>query len=244
MTSETMTFAKAGDLLRRYRPTILHAEGGPPLARVGTPGAHHDAGLTDDGVLIITGSNSLYDYSAYNLRPLRTLARFRHMPEIERLTADGLPLEAYHRGFLLHAARVLNFLGREKPRFIVGHSLGAAAAQILGTALDVPTIAFASPQVVKRRFLKPYAFRQPDHPQWNVFNIAWKQDLVARGYRLTGLRCLGHRKMLDLESWNIGIDHFVDDYLRLLDLDASKGADRLVPVSWRVAGYPLPSTLV
>lgn len=242
--TQMMTFARAGGLLKTYRPSILHHPGAPALARVSARETNQDVGLTHDGVLIITGSNNLKDYLWYNLRPLRTLSRFRKLPELDRLTSELLPVHAYHGGFLLHAARVLQFLGRDRPSFIIGHSLGAASAQILGTALNVPTIAFASPQVVKRRFLKAAPFREADHPQWAVFNIAWKQDLVARGYRQTGLRCLGHRKLLDMECWNLGIAHFVEDYLRLLEGDASKGPARAVPEHWRVPGYPLPERLV
>ncbi len=228
MTAPQLTFTRAAELLTEHRKAILKGDPGHALRRVSGAGKHIDAGLTAaDNALIITGSNSLQDYLFYNLRPLRPL---RRMPEIDRLTTD-IPRWAYHKGFLLHAARILTFLGEDRPDMIVGHSLGAATAQILGTALAVPTICFASPQVVKRRILKEARFRAADHPQWNVFNVAWNQDFVTRGYRLTGLRSLGRRVSLDLGSWNIGIDHFVEDYQRLLALDQARETPQL-PLAW------------
>ncbi len=228
MARVPLTFDRAGELLEVHRDAILDGRNGGALRRVSRAGRHVDAALTADGnVLIITGSNSWQDYLFYNLRPFRPVPR---MPEIDRLTTD-IPLTHYHKGFLLHAARILKFLGDDRPDQIVGHSLGAAAAQILGTALAVPTICFASPQVVKRRILTEDRFRAADHPQWNVFNVAWDQDFVTRGYRLTGLRALGRRVSLDLGSWNIGIDHFVADYRRLLALDRASGHP-LLPEAW------------
>ncbi|MEM6897288.1 MAG: hypothetical protein AAF576_07885, partial [Pseudomonadota bacterium] len=169
------------------------------------------------------------DYWKYNFRP----NRFVRITEARRRIADSIGYDNLHQGFLLHAAEVLQWLGPRTPSFIVGHSLGAASAQILGTALNVPAITFAAPQVVRRRFLTRPAFRKISHPQWNIFNVAWKQDFVTKGYRFLGLRCLGFRKELDLESTNIGIDHFAKDYQRLLKKDADKGEAREVPEDWR-----------
>ena len=233
-----LTFMRAAELLELTRPDILAGTPGAHLARVSEKGKNIDAALTTGNVMLITGSSNLQDYLFYNLRPLRPLPS---MTEIDRICQD-LPRRAYHKGFLLHAARILRFLGSARPDYIVGHSLGAASAQILGTALNVPTICFASPQVVKRRFLKAARFRQADHPQWKVFNVAWEQDFVTRGYRMTGLRALGHRVELDLESQNIGIDHFVRDYKRLITADAAGAAPKL-PKHWPDPSYPLPPQL-
>lgn len=240
MTQETvLTFEEAAALLRRYRQTILHEADEPGLARRSAKAARQDVGLTETGVLIVTGSNDWRDYLFYNLRPNRSVPP---MPELDRLVTPDLPLRAYHQGFLLHAARVLAFLGDDRPTFIIGHSLGAATAQILGTVLDVPTIAFAAPQPVRRRFLKAAPLRDRAHVQWNTFNIAWRQDFVTRGFRLLGFRCLGHRKVLDLDHNNLGIDHFMDDYARLLRADAARGEARVVPDRWRTA-LDLPDRL-
>ena len=186
--------------------------------------------------LVVTGSRNVKDYLYYNFRPNRSLRRTPELEELQR--KSGFPERAYHRGFLFHAARVLRFLRGRTPAFIIGHSLGAASAQILGTALEIPTICFASPQVVKKRFLEGPP-RKDQHPQWNVFNVAWNKDFVTRGYRLTGLRSLGHRVILKNGTVNLGIDHFVLDYARLIYMDSEK-AEQKLPKFWRVPGYPVP----
>lgn len=231
-----VTFERAGDLLANptFRDAIVAGDRVAGLKRV-AKSTEAQAALTDDNVLIITGSNSLTDYTRYNLRP----NRFVRITDSRRRITNKIPYSNFHQGFLLHAAEVLQFLGSDVPDFIVGHSLGAASAQILGTALEVPTITFAAPQVVRRKFLDQPALREGDHPQWNIFNVAWKQDFVTRGYRLTGLRCLGYRVVLDLESLNLGIDHFAEDYQRLLRKDA-ESAKPLVPTEWRDPSYTPP----
>ena len=199
------------------------------------------ARLRHPNTLVITGSRNAKDYLYYNFRPNRSLPP---MPELkELLKSDGapdkFPERAYQRGFLLHAARVLRFLKGRTPDFIIGHSLGAASAQILGTALEVPTICFASPQVIKKRFLEGPP-REKEHAQWNVFNVAWNKDFVTRGYRLTGLRALGHRVILRNDrAFNLGIDHFVTDYAKLVYMDSEK-VDQKLPDKWRDPDYPVP----
>lgn len=230
---------EAAKLLLDHREQILLGEVGDTLARISVAGTHVDAGITKTRrVLIITGSDSWQDYMFYNLRPWRPLP---NVPEIDRLCRD-FPEQAFHRGFLLHAARVLSFVGDEIPEYIVGHSLGAAAAQILGTALRVPTIALASPQVIKRRFLEPEPVRRRDHPQWNVFNIVWAQDFVTRGYRMAGMRALGHRTVVDFEHRNPGIDHFVEHYRDLVIADTLSPTPRL-PNVWPDPTHALPTRL-
>lgn len=213
MTPSSYSLLKAARLLQETRPFILGGQKNHLLSDVTAKGGKVAAGLTQDNILVITGSRGVRDYAFYNFRPLRPLPDMR---EIDEIVTDELPKKAYHKGFLLHAARVKAFLGDRKPAFIIGHSLGAASGQILGTHLRVATIGLASPQVVKRRFLKPPALRASGHPQWHAFNMAWKEDLVSRGYRATGLRCLGHRVVVAPTRPNFGIDHFVKDYERLI----------------------------
>lgn len=88
-----------------------------------------------DGTLVIPGSNEISDYTDFNLRVRKTLH------------TDG---RKYHGGFLTHAKAVLKWVDSNgfKPQRITGHSLGAASAQIVGSALGKPTVAFASPKVL------------------------------------------------------------------------------------------------
>ncbi|MEM9319075.1 MAG: hypothetical protein AAGA70_08710 [Pseudomonadota bacterium] len=231
----TLAFEKAAELLKESRDEIVSGRLGNMLSRVTSREQNVGAGLTKNGkILIVTGSRGVPDYLFYNLRPIRDLPP---MNEVEELT-QILPRHVYHQGFLTHAARILNFLGDERPEFIIGHSLGAAAAQILGTALNLPAICFASPQVVARHALEPAPLREHTHPQWNVFNVAWKQDFVTRGYRLIGYRSLGFRVEVDLQSWNIGIDHFVTHYQELLEND--RKGDKKIPENWIDAAVEPP----
>lgn len=227
-------------LLLDTREDILKGRTGEHLARVSEKGKEVDAGLTPDNILVITGSSNVQDYLFYNLRPWRPLP---DMPEIDRLTSKDLPINAFHKGFLLHAARILRLLKDDRPEFIIGHSLGAAAAQILGTGLAVPTVCLAPPQVVKRKFLKPQALRSKEHPQWNVFNFAWKQDFVTHGFRWFGMRSLGHRVVVDSKKRNVGIDHFVTDYQDLI-VAASASPTSGLPTSWPDPGFEPATRLV
>ncbi len=240
MTRPQLSLLRAAELLQDTRKDILAGNLGAHLRQVSAKGQHVDAGLTTHGnVLIVTGSDSWQDYLFYNLRPLRPLPP---MAEIDQLTTHELPKRAYHKGFLLHAARIKRFLGDHKPDHIVGHSLGAAASQILGAALGSPTICLASPQVVKRRYLKPDALRSGDHAQWNVFNVAWRKDFVTKGYRRLGFRCLGHRVVLDTDEPNFGIDHFVEDYEELI-VKALDEKTVPLPESWPDPRFALPVRL-
>ncbi len=228
--------AAAADLIDK-RKAILNGQLVPGLAKVSEKGAHIDAGLTDDGVLLITGSNSVQDYAFYNFRPWRPIGQPDGLAQLVG-ASPKIPSKGYHRGFLLHAARVVTWLGQETPTHIVGHSLGAAAAQILGTALRVPTLCFASPQVVKRWVLRDPAFQRADHPQWNVFNVTWDQDLVTKGFRHVGLRSLGYREVIDMDRRNPFIDHFLNDYKDLLAID-TKSPNRRVPPYWPHPSRPV-----
>lgn len=115
-------------------------------------GYQHKASLDDadvqahfltDGTVLIEGSDSIRDYLRYNLR-IRNLGgkRLRMANRI-----GGAPI-TWHQGFLAHAKVVQDWLMRENltPRFFIGHSLGAASAQILSAGWGVPAVAFAAPR--------------------------------------------------------------------------------------------------
>ncbi|MEM8555841.1 MAG: hypothetical protein AAGF71_13570 [Pseudomonadota bacterium] len=221
----------------------------------------------DKTVLVVTGSTPR-DYIDYNFRPfgiLRTKgikksdSTAEYKQEFDELLAGlALPANDLHFGFLLLAARVLWFvkknrtaIGTDKPDFIVGHSLGAAACQILGAALDVPTICFASPQVVKRKAISgdDNPFRASAHSQWKIFNVVWKKDFVTRGYRALRYRSLGHREVLEMhENYRVKlklakpklpIHHFMADYLSLLKIDRAKPYQQ-VSMKWWDGTRPIP----
>lgn len=97
-------------------------------------------------ILLLPGSNSIRDYLRFNLRPLNLGGTRLTM------TQDGTDRGAsgtmWHQGFLTYARILYDWLDglNQTPDLIVGHSLGAAAAQILCRSYGCPTICFAAPR--------------------------------------------------------------------------------------------------
>ena len=97
-------------------------------------------------ILLIPGSNSLADYLKFNLRVLNIGGkRFRLKDDDTQAGASGT---IWHQGFLRHAQKIYAWLEQERlrPKYIIGHSLGAAATQILVRTYGVPGIGFAAPR--------------------------------------------------------------------------------------------------
>ncbi|WP_299045511.1 hypothetical protein [uncultured Tateyamaria sp.] len=97
-------------------------------------------------ILLIPGSNSVMDYLRYNLRVLNIAGKKYRLSDAD--TEKGASGTVWHQGFLRHAKVIYDWLEREKyrPKYIIGHSLGAAATQILVRTYGVPGIGFASPR--------------------------------------------------------------------------------------------------
>ena len=104
------------------------------------------AHLLSNGVLLIPGSNSFMDYLRFNLRVLNIGGTRYRMSDED--TAKGASGTTWHQGFLAHAKAIYDWIedSGKTPRFIIGHSLGAAATQILSKSWHVPGIAFAAPR--------------------------------------------------------------------------------------------------
>ena len=100
--------------------------------------------LLKDNTLLIPGSNSINDYIRYNFR-VRGMFRRK---QLKMATHVGTAPVTWHQGFLAHAKVVQDWLLRKKykPTFIIGHSLGAASAQILSAGYGIPAIGFAAPR--------------------------------------------------------------------------------------------------
>lgn len=95
-------------------------------------------------ILLISGSNSVADYLKFNLRVLNIGGkRFRLNDDDTEAGASGT---VWHQGFLRHAQVIFACLESERlrPKYIIGHSLGAAATQILVRTYGVPGIGFAA----------------------------------------------------------------------------------------------------
>ncbi len=104
------------------------------------------AHLLDNGVLLIPGSNSVMDYVRFNLRPMRIGSKKYTMASSK--SAKGASGTFWHQGFLRHAKEIFDWVeaGGSKPRYIIGHSLGAAATQILTKSWRVSGVGFAAPR--------------------------------------------------------------------------------------------------
>lgn len=104
------------------------------------------AHLLDGNILLLPGSNSVRDYLRFNLRPLRLGHRQFTMNSND--TEKGASGTIWHQGFLVYARAIFDWLQAEgvRPNYIIGHSLGAAATQILSKTYNVPAIGFAAPR--------------------------------------------------------------------------------------------------
>lgn len=107
---------------------------------------HNDvqAHMLKNRVLLIPGSNSAMDYLRFNVRLLNVGGKRYSVKNGATGTAFG---RVWHQGFLAHAMDIYEAFKSKPPKFIVGHSLGAASAQILSLLWDVPAIGFAAPRL-------------------------------------------------------------------------------------------------
>lgn len=105
------------------------------------------AHLLDGNILLLPGSNSVRDYVKFNLRPLR-LGNQRLVLKNATDSEKGASGTKWHQGFLRYSIEIFEWLKREEvtPNYIIGHSLGAAAAQILSKTYNAPAIGFAAPR--------------------------------------------------------------------------------------------------
>lgn len=171
-----------------------------------------------NGVLVIPGTNELSDWFDFNLNMATVSPIDGHGFEV--VPGDSGTL--WHGGFLQHAQMVYMFAKAVKPKFIVGHSLGAASAQIVGLSLSIPTIAFASPQTCRSRERLP-------NEGW-VVNVCRVDDHVCHmPPKLLGFRTIGSRYWLKPDQLDADEDHKIHNYAELLRL--SHISDR-VPMNW------------
>lgn len=152
----------------------------------------------ENGVLVIPGSNELSDYPEYNL---------------DARKAKGDSGRLYHRGFLKHSQLVYTFAkgaaAGGKPSFVVGHSLGAASAQIVGSSFGVPTICFASPKTIS-------GSKRVRGEGW-IANYLRMDDPVCHmppGKR--SFRHIGSKYWMAPEGIDIGINHKVSNYTKIM----------------------------
>lgn len=169
------------------------------------------------GVLVIPGSNELSDwfrnFDVYHILEKVFNARGR---------AKSRTGAVFHEGFYNHARLIKGFARQHQAQFVIGHSLGAAAAQIIGAELGIPAVGFASPRVkLGRRKLKHEGL---------ILNICRSDDLVTRvPPSETGFRRLGETYRMIPPENNKGMDHSMDHYIDALAFKAFEGN---LPKTW------------
>lgn len=108
-----------------------------------------EATLMTNGFLLIPGSNSLADYFKFNLR-VWNIGHAKYDLRTTK-TVRGASGTIWHQGFFAHAKTIYDWMGDRRPVLIIGHSLGAASAQILSKSWRRTSIGFAAPRPRKAR---------------------------------------------------------------------------------------------
>ena len=162
--------------------------------------------VTHDGDLVIPGTNECEDWRRFNLQV--HAQRSARIPGLKIVPQSDLG--SWHIGFLRHADSVFRFALPHRPRFVVGHSLGGAAAQIIGWRLRIPTVTFGAPRVYKGG-----ARRRPGEG-W-VLNICRSDDPATGVPLLSGFRHLGSTRNLRTGRPVSTVNHPVAEYARLLE---------------------------
>ena len=173
--------------------------------------------MLDHKVLLIPGSNELVDWMR-NVNVYNILGK-RYKAKASAKSKTGAVL---HSGFNSHANLIGKFAKEHDAQFVIGHSLGAATAQILGSWLGVPAVGFASPRVkLGSRRVKNES---------KILNICRLDDLVTHvPPSEIGFRRLGKTVQLIAPETNPGLDHSMPNYIAALDFDTLGDA---LPRAW------------
>jgi len=173
--------------------------------------------LTETGVLLLPGSNSILDYFHYNLRVFHVgRKRYRLASSSSERGASGT---IWHQGFLIYARKVYDWLGDRRPEMIIGHSLGAAATQILSKTYNAPGIGFAAP--------RPKKGGGAVRHDGKCLSICRVDDAVCS--LPPNFHHLGDARFLEPPSNNWGPDHSMKNYRKILE--QNKGPAKL-PALW------------
>lgn len=137
----------------------------PPLKAKNTGSAQ--AYLTMDDILVIPGTNEVADWTKYNMQAFNAKGSQVGWGGANPAIAAAI----WHFGFARHALEVAIFMAARRPAFIIGHSLGAGSAQILGVHYRVPTVCFAAP--------RPCFGVDPIPGEGWVLNLVHSDDIIG-----------------------------------------------------------------
>ena len=122
-----MDISEAADLLSLAYAGKLDAPGTMPFDLNGA-----QAYLLADKTLVIPGTNEKSDWKDFNFD-----------------VTDGDSGRIWHAGFMRHARTIYAFAKGGEAKRVIGHSLGAASAQIIGCSLEIPALCIASPRPLR-----------------------------------------------------------------------------------------------
>ncbi|MFY0619980.1 peptidoglycan-binding protein [Shimia sp.] len=187
-----------------------------------------EAYMLNNRCLLVPGSNSFWDYAKFNLRllnfgmPRLALRLSKRDRKDDKNTVRADSGIVWHQGFFTHAHHINKWIGSDPanwPRLIVGHSLGAASAQILSTIWSTPSIGFAAPRI--RKSAVPSKYRNLS------LSICRNDDLVCRFPR--GFKRMGESRILIHKSPAKGLNHKMSAYIDAMQNRVS-GLD--IPKRW------------
>lgn len=155
--------------------------------------------LDGERILLVRGTDELGDWFKYDFDFLTST------------NVDSGDTVLWHTGFLHYAQIVYAFAKGKGITVVIGHSLGAAATQIVAPSLGVRGIAFASPLPLSGTIL-------PLNDKL-VENYCRPDDLVTMlPPKFLGFSHVGEVNWLPLNGLHIGEDHRISHYIELLQI--------------------------
>jgi len=174
-----------------------------------------EAYMLNNKCLLVPGSNSFWDYARFNLRllnvgmPRLSLRLRKRDRKADKNTVTAGTGIVWHQGFFTHANHINKWIGSNPdnwPKLIVGHSLGAASAQILSTIWSKPSIGFAAPRIRKSGSSTQFENLS--------LSICRNDDIVCRFPR--GFERMGQSRILIHQSPARGLNHKMAAYIDAL----------------------------
>ena len=182
-----MKLTVAADLIQRAYDGKLGALKANDISHDGA-----QAAMLKDGTLVIPGTNEKSDWRNFNFD-----------------VGKGERGRYWHAGFLKHAMSIYPFAKGAQAKMVIGHSLGAASAQIVASSLGIPAICFASP--------RPLRGRRKVKGEHRIINLCRYDDAVCSlPLPILGFRHVGTAHWISPGEQQSSGSHQLKDYLRAM----------------------------
>ena len=163
--------------------------------------------LQQDDTLVIVGSNDSADWFD-NLSLWSVSGAIYPIFHSSQVRAAR-----WHFGFLRHASLIATKLGSTRPRFVIGHSLGGAVAQVLSVHYLCPGVTFGAPKACQ------YDIAHSQH-----LNVIYKKDPVPEWPDTGGFyKWVGDEVFLPEDATNEWPHHNMKQYMPRVDAALSSG---------------------